>query len=62
MTIHHKIQHWRLARRIAGWREVIATRRAIAHLDDHMREDAGLPRREPHRSSGRALPFPYLDI
>ncbi len=62
MTIRHNIRHWRLARRIAGWREVIATRRAIAHLDDHMREDAGLPRREPQRHGGRSLLFPHLDI
>lgn len=51
----------RLARRFATWREEAATRRAIMHLDDRLREDAGLPKRSTDPRSQSTL-FPYLDI
>lgn len=35
----------RISRRIAHWRATLETQNAILHLDDRLREDAGLPRR-----------------
>ncbi|MFO1033412.1 MAG: hypothetical protein U1E15_04775 [Hyphomicrobiales bacterium] len=39
----------------------MATRRAIANLDDRLREDAGLPRREDTGMARSAL-FPFTTL
>jgi uncharacterized protein YjiS (DUF1127 family) len=52
----------RIARRIAHWKNEMATRRAIAHLDDRLREDAGLPRRDSNAPERSHLRNPYFDL
>lgn len=51
----------RLARRIANWKQDLATRRATRHLDDRLREDAGLPPRAVD-ARDRHLLFPFHDL
>ena len=52
----------RLARHFANWKAVIATKRSIVHVDDRLREDAGLPKRDRDPRNEIALRFPHLDL